>query len=139
MSRSGAFYFVKVMEMAAAGSTAADRPGAPARRAAGHQARAARPGRGPGALVRRAVTAVRRVRGPAGRGMRGGSGHGAGAVVAPGRDVGPAGAPQMLARAAARRGGAGEGRAAGPRDDRAPVTAGPERAETGSGPGTGRW
>ena len=101
MSWSGAFYVVTALEMAAAGTTAADSPGAPARRAAGHQARAARPERSPVPLVRRALAAVGRVRGPAGLGPRARSGQGAGAVPGPARDV-PAG-PCRPAAATTRR------------------------------------
>jgi len=140
MSRSGAYYFVKVMEMAAAGTTAADRPGAPARQAAGHQARAARPDRGPLPIVRRAWTAVGRGRGPVGRGLRGRSGECAGAVVAPDLDVVRAGDPQIVADAAARLGGAGDDRAAGQLDDLASVPkAGPEPAEASPRLSIGRW
>ena len=140
MSRSGAFYFVKVMEMAAAGTTAADSPGAPARRAAGHRARAARPERRLFPLVRRALAAVGRVRGPAGVGPRRRSGQGAGAVPGPGRDVVLAGDQQIVADAAARLGGAGDDRAGGRRDGLAPVrAAGPELAGARSRLGIGRW
>jgi hypothetical protein len=139
MSWSGAFYVVTALEMAAAGTTAADSPGAPARRAADHQARAARPERSPVPLVRRALAAVGRVRGPAGLGPRARSGQGAGAVPGPGRDVVLAGDPQIAADTAARPGGAGDNRAAGQLDDRAPVrAAGPELAEASSRPGSGR-
>ena len=139
MSRSGAYYFVKVMEMAAAGTTAADRPGAPARQAAGHQARAARPDRSPFPIVRRALTAVGRGRGPVGRGLRGRSGECAGAVVAPDLDVVRAGDPQIVADAAARLGGAGDDRAAGQLDGFPSVlTAGPELADASSRLSIGR-
>ena len=139
MSRSGAFYFVNVMDMAAAGTTAADRPGGPARRAADHRARAARPERSPFPLVRRVVAAAGRVRGPAGRGRRGRPGQGAGAVPGPARDAVRAGDQQIVADAAARRGGAGQDRAAGPLADLAPArAAGPGQAGARSRPGTGR-
>ena len=138
MSRSGAFYIVMVLEMAAAGTTAADSPGGPARRAADHQARAARPERSPFPLVRRVLAAVGQVRGPAGLGRRGRSGQGA--VPGPGRDAVLAGDQQIVADAAARLGGAGDDRAAGQLDDLASArAAGPGLAEAGSRLSSGRW
>ena len=107
MSRSGALYIVKAMEMAAAGATAADIPSAPARRAVDHQARAARPDRSPFSIVRRALTAMGHVRGSVGTGLRRRSGECAGAVLAPGRDVVLAGDQQIAAEAAGPRGAPG--------------------------------
>jgi len=125
--------------MAAAGTAAADSPGAPARRPAGHQARAARPDRSPFPIVRRALAAVSHVRGPAGMGLRGRSRERAGAVPGPGRDVVLSGDQQVLADAAARLAGAGDDRAAGQLDGLASVrAAGPELAEASSRLGTGR-
>ena len=139
MSRSGAFYIVKVMEMAAAGTTAADTPGAPARRAVDHQARAARPDRSSFPIVRRALTAVGHMRGSVSMGLRGRSGECAGAVSAPDRGVVRAGDQQIVAEAAARLGGAGDDRAAGQLDDLASVrAAGPELAEASSRLSIGR-
>ena len=139
MSRSGAFYIVKVMEMAAAGTTATDTLNAPARRVVDHQARAARPDRSPFPIVRRALAAVSHVRGPAGMGLRGRSRERAGAVPGPGRDVVLSGDQQVLADAAARLAGAGDDRAAGQLDGLASVrAAGPELAEASSRPGSGR-
>jgi len=139
MSRSGAFYIVKVMEMAAAGTTATDTLNAPARRVVDHQARAARPDRSPFSIVRRALTAMGHVRGSVGTGLRRRSGECAGAVLAPGRDVVLAGDQQIVAEAAARLGGAGDDRAAGQLDGFPSVlTAGPELAEASSRLSIGR-
>ena len=139
MSRSGAFYIVKVMEMAAAGTTATDTLNAPARRVVDHQARAARPDRSPFPIVRRALTAVGHVRGLVSMGPRGRSVERAGAILAPDQDPVLAGDQQIVADAAARRGGAGQDRAAGPLADLAPArAAGPGQAGARSRPGTGR-
>ena len=140
MSRPGVFYFVKIMEMAAAGTAAADSPGAPARRPAGHQARAARPDRSPFPIVRRALTAVGHVRGLVSMGPRGRSVERAGAILAPDQDPVLAGDQQIVAEAAARLGGAGDDRAAGQLDDLASVPkAGPEPAEASPRLSIGRW
>ena len=61
MSRTGVFYVVKAMEMAATGKAAADAPRVPARRAVVRKApAAARADGGARSLGRRVLTAVRR-------------------------------------------------------------------------------
>ena len=110
MSRSGALYIIKAMEMAAAagaGATAADTASAPARRAVDHQARAARPDRSPFSIVRRALTAMGHVRGSVSMDLRRRSEECAGAVSAPDRDVVLAGDQQIAAEAVGPRGAPG--------------------------------